>query len=56
MGSADAGLECLDGSCDPPRLPAAKDDKLDDSIVRKDWSLYSEVASTSVGGEKTMPR
>jgi cyanuric acid amidohydrolase len=28
-------------------------DRLNDSVVRKDWNLYSEVASTSAGGEKT---
>ena len=28
-------------------------DKLSDSVIRKDWSLYSDVASTSAGGEKT---
>jgi cyanuric acid amidohydrolase len=27
-------------------------EKLSDSVIRKDWSLYSDVASTSAGGEK----
>lgn len=28
-------------------------EKLDDGVVRRDWSLYSDVAMTSSGGEKT---
>lgn len=34
-------------------LGEATDEQVNDSMVRKDWSVYSEVAMTSSGGEKT---
>ncbi|MCX2748889.1 ring-opening amidohydrolase [Arthrobacter sp. MI7-26] len=34
-------------------LGEATDDQVHDSMVRRDWSVYSDVAMTSSGGEKT---
>lgn len=34
-------------------LGEARDEQVHDSMVRRDWSVYSDVAMTSSGGEKT---
>lgn len=57
LGAGEHGAMCYsnDGSALGVALALGEVDaaSLDDDVVRRDWELHSEVASTSSGGEKT---